>query len=69
MKNKDAEKYWDEFLKSGKVEDFLKYRKFANFKETKTDIEIAQKKKKKEVKNAGESSIYRYRSKKPWLSR
>ena len=54
MKNKEAEKYWDEFLKS----------KFADFKETKTDIEVAQLKEKKEVKNAGESSVYRYRCKK-----
>ena len=65
MKNKEAEKYWDQFLKSGKIDDFLKYRKFADFKETKTDIEVAQLKEKKEVKNAGESSVYRYRSKKP----
>lgn len=64
MKNKEAEKYWDEFLKSGKIDDFLKYRKFADFKETKTDIEVAQLKEKKEVKNAGESSVYRYRCKK-----
>ena len=65
IKYKEAEKYWDQFLKSGKIDDFLKYRKFANFKETKTDIEIAEIKEKKEVKNAGESSVYRYRSKKP----
>ena len=64
MKNKEAEKYWDKFLKSGKIDDFLKYRKFADFKETKTDIEVAQLKEKKEVKNAGESSVYRYRCKK-----
>lgn len=62
MKNKDAEKYWDKFLKSGKIEDFLNYRKF--FKETKTDIEIGEI---KEVQNAGESSVYRYRRKKSWL--
>jgi hypothetical protein len=64
MKNKEVEKYWDKFLKTGKVEDFLKYRKIADFKETKTDIEIAQVKDNKEVKNAGESSVYRYRCKK-----
>lgn len=64
MKNKDAEKHWNRFLQTGKVDDFLKYRAAAGFKETKTDVEIGKIIENKEVSHAKEDSVYRYRSKK-----
>ena len=42
MNHKNAEYYWDKFLKTGKIEDFLNYRKSTNYTETKTDLEIGQ---------------------------
>ena len=70
MKNKDAEKYWDRFLQTGKVEDFLNYRKHSGYKETNTNIEIGKINDigiKKEAKYAEKNSVYRNRSKKSWL--
>lgn len=59
MNIKDAEYYWNKFLKSGKVEDFLNYRKLADFKETKTDLEIGKIADIKEVSNARKNRVYR----------
>ena len=39
-KNNESEKYWNIFLKTGKVEDFLKYRKVLKFNETNTNIDL-----------------------------
>lgn len=39
-KNNESEKYWNIFLKTGKVEDFLKYRKALKFNETNTNIDL-----------------------------
>lgn len=64
MKNKDAEKHWNRFLQTGKVDDFLKYRAATGFKETKTDVEIGKIRENKEVSYAQQDSVYRYRSKK-----
>ncbi len=67
MKNKDTEKYWNRFLQTGKVEDFLKYRKFSGYNETSTDIEIGKIKDngiKKEAKYAEKNTVYRDCSKK-----
>ena len=68
MKNKDAEKYWNRFLQTGKVEDFLNYRKYSGYQETNTDMEIG-KIKDNGVKYAEENKVYRNRSKKSGLSR
>ena len=64
MNIKDAEYYWNKFLKSGKVEDFLNYRKLADFKETKTDLEIGEIADIKEVSNARKNRVYRDSNKK-----
>lgn len=67
MKNKETEKYWNRFLQTGKVEDFLKYRKSTGFNETVTDIEIGKIKDngiKKEAKYAEKNTIHRDRFKK-----
>ena len=64
MNIKDAEYYWNKFLKSGKVEDFLNYRKLADFKETKTDLEIGKIADIKEVSNARKNRVYRDSNKK-----
>ncbi|MBQ8293270.1 MAG: hypothetical protein IJX78_05670 [Bacilli bacterium] len=63
-KNINAEKHWNRFLQTGKIDDFLKYRQELGFVETKTDVEIGKIKESKEVSHAEESSVYRYRSKK-----
>lgn len=41
-KKNETEKLWDQFLKTGKVEDFLSYRKSLNFQDTNTNIEIGK---------------------------
>lgn len=67
MKNKDSEKYWERFLETGKIEDFLKYRKYSGLKETSTNIEIGKIKDNginKEAKNAEKNRVYRDSSKK-----
>ena len=64
MNHKNAEYYWDKFLKTGKIEDFLNYRKSTNYTETKTDLEIGQIAQKKEVQNARKNRVYRDSNKK-----
>lgn len=64
MKNSETEKYWNRFLQTGKVEDFLKYRKASGFNETKTDVEIGKIKESKEVSHETKNSVYRNRVKK-----
>ncbi len=67
MKNNDTEKYWNRFLQTGKVEDFLKYKNISDYKETTTDIEIGKIKDyeiNKEAKYAEKNKIYRHSSKK-----
>ncbi len=67
MKNKDTEKYWNRFLQTGKVDDFLKYKSMSDYKEITTDIEIGKIKDyeiNKEAKYAEKNKIYRSRSKK-----
>ncbi len=58
-KSIDAEKYWNQFLQSGKVDDFLKYRKALQFNETITDIEIGKINESNEVSHAEKNSVYR----------
>jgi hypothetical protein len=40
-KNK-TDKLWNVFLQTGKVEDFLNYRRSLNYQETNTNIEIGK---------------------------
>ena len=67
MKNKDTDKYWNRFLQTGKVEDFLKYKNISDFKEVTTNVEIGKIKDyeiNKEAKYAEKNKIYRHSSKK-----